>query len=170
MNSPGGTGGTGDAAGGGDAAEPARTVPEGAAAAPVKAPTKVERFAMRRLNAGERLEFAVEAVMSDHPLLSQMLYSLTMGGPKPRSEDRILQPNHGIAVVTDQRLFVIAYDRVVMDVPRSIVRVQAVGGSALIPWADVRWGRRVVRTAFHWGRSGRDRFVDLLGGVRSTRL
>lgn len=124
-----------------------------------------ERVARQHLAEGERLDFAEEAILSPHPVLAQMLHALTMGGPRPRTEEGYRHPNHGVAVVTDRRVFVAAYGRVVMEVPRTRPRVEAVGGSPVVPWADVRWGDRTVRTAFHWSRAQRDRFVELLGGI-----
>jgi len=124
-----------------------------------------ERIARQHLAEGERLDFAAEAILSPHPVLAQMLHALTMGGPRPRTQHGYEHPNHGVAVVTDRRVFVAAYGRAVMETPRSRLRVDGIGGTPVVPWADVRWGDRTVRTAFHWSRAQRDRFVELLGGV-----
>lgn len=124
-----------------------------------------ERLARPHLADDERLEFAAEAILSPHPVLSQMLFALTMGGPRPRTEAGYREPHHGVAAVTDRRCFVVAYGRAVMETPRQRMRVEAVGGTPVVPWADVRWGHRTVRTAFHWSRTQRDQFVELLGGV-----
>lgn len=123
----------------------------------------VERFARANIRDDERLDFAAEVVLGPHPVLSQMLFSLTMGGPRPRTANGYLHPNHGVAILTDRRLFVVAYGRTVMEVPRGLARARESGGSAVMPWVDVRWGHDVVRTAFHWGRARRDRFAELLG-------
>jgi hypothetical protein len=132
-------------------------------ARPSRTDTKALTAARRSLPREVEIDFAAEVVLSAHPYLSQMFNALTMGGPKPRTEEQLLWPSHGLAVVTPDRLLVLAYGRAVMDVPRSSARVQGTGGSAVMPWVDVRWGRRTVRTGFHWGRTRRDRFVELLG-------
>lgn len=122
------------------------------------------RRAAQHTAAGERIDFATEAIFGPHPYVRQILSGLTMGGPRPRTAEQRRTPANGVLVLTNRRLLVIAHESVVREAPRGTVRISGVGGAGIIPWVDTLVAGEPLRIGFHWAWSARARFVELVSG------